>query len=81
MTIFLYKGLTRNLEIGNTPVGVLLNIWRMGRVGGTKFDMNVSNKILLNAAKWQGYSFYRFWVTKGKPTGEVKLPPTHPEKG
>ena len=31
LTIFLYKGLTRNLEIGNTTVWVLLNIWRLGR--------------------------------------------------
>ena len=37
--------------------------------------------MLLNAAKCQGYSFYRLWVIKGKPTGGgggggVKLPPT-----
>ena len=29
MTIFLYKGLTRNPEIGNIPVWVLPNIWRL----------------------------------------------------
>ena len=23
--------------------------------------------MLLNAAKFQGYSFHRFWVIKGKP--------------
>ena len=34
-----------------------------------KFGVNVSNKTLLNAAKFQGYSFYRFWVIKEKPTG------------
>ena len=28
MTVFVYIGLTRNLEIGNTPVGVLCNISR-----------------------------------------------------
>ena len=33
MTIFFHKGLIRNPEIGNTPVGVSLNIWRLGRVG------------------------------------------------
>ena len=33
--------------------------------------------MLLNAAKFQGYSCYRFWVIKGKPTGGGgKLP--HP---
>ena len=58
MTIFFYKGLTRNPEIGNTPVWVLPNIWRLGRVMDTKFDTNVSNKMLLNTAKYQGYSYY-----------------------
>ena len=69
MTIFFHKGLTRNPEIGNTPVWDLPNIWRLGQVMDTKFGANVSNKILLNAAKFQGYSSYRFWVIKGKPTG------------
>ena len=63
MTIFFYKGLTRNLEIGNTPVWVLPNNWRLGQVRDTKVSTNVSNKML------QGYSFNRFWVIKGKPTG------------
>ena len=35
----------------------------------TKFDKNISNRMLLNAAKFQDYSFYRFRVIKGKPTG------------
>ena len=69
MTIFFYKGLTGNPEIGNTHVWVFPNIWRLGRVMDTKFDMNVSNRMLLNAAKFQGYNFYHFWVIKGKPTG------------
>ena len=73
MTIFFYKGLSRNPEIGNTPIRVLSNIWRLGLVRNTKFDTNVSNQMLLNAAKCQGYSFYRFWVIKGKPTGDVIL--------
>ena len=33
-----------------------------------KFATNVSNEMLLNVAKSQGYSFYRFWVIKGEPT-------------
>ena len=42
---------------------------------------HVSNKMLLNAEKWQGYSFYHFWVINGKPTGGwgvgvVKVLPT-----
>ena len=75
MTIFFYKRLTRNPEIGNTSVWVLPNIWRLGRVIVTKFGTNASNRISLNAAKFQGYRFYRFWVIKGKPTGD-KITPT-----
>ena len=41
----------------------------------TKFATNVSNRMLLNAAKFQGYSFYRFWVIKGKPLGGKITPP------
>ena len=52
MTIYFYKGLTRNSEIRNTPVLVLSNIWRQGQVRDTKFGTNVSNKLLLNAAKY-----------------------------
>ena len=69
MTIFFYKRLTRNPVIRNTPVWVLPDIWRLGWVTDTKFGTIVWNKILLNAAKCQGYSLYRFWVIKEKPTG------------
>ena len=62
ITIFFYKRLTRNLEIGNNPIWVLPNIWRLRQVMDTKFGKNVSNEMLLNAAKCQGYSFCRFWV-------------------
>ena len=62
-TILFYKGLTRNLEIKNTLVCVLPNIWRLGQVRDTKFGTNVSTEMLLNAAKCQGYSFYHFWKT------------------
>ena len=78
MTIFFYKRLTRNSEIRNTPVWVWLNIWRLGPVMDTKFCKNISNEMLLNAAKCQGYSFYGFWVIKGKPKGvggKIKTPP------
>ena len=66
MTISFYKGLTRNLEMGNIFVWVLPNIWRLVRVTDTKFGRNVSNKMLLNVIKCHGYSFSRFWVIKGK---------------
>ena len=74
VTIFICKGLARNLEIGNILVRVLPNTWRLGQVMNTKFGMNISNRMLLNAAKYHGYSFYCFWVIKGKPTKGVKLP-------
>ena len=69
MAIFFCKGLTRNLEIGNTPIWILPNIWRLGQVRNSKFVTNVFNEILLHAAKYQIYSFYRFWVIKGKLAG------------
>ena len=71
MKIFFYKGLTRNPEIGNTPVRIFPNIWRLGWV----MDTNVSNRMFLNAAKFHGYSFYRSWVIKGNPTGKFTPPP------
>ena len=74
MIIFFYKRLARNPGIANTPVWVLPSIWRLGQVSDTKFGTNVSNKMLLNAAKFQGYSFYLFWGIKKKPTeGRVKI--------
>ena len=55
---------------------VLSNIWSVGQVRYPKIGTGVSYKMLLNAAKCQGYSFHLFWVIKGKPTGEgIKLPP------
>ena len=36
MTVFVYKGLTRNLEIESTPIWVLPNIWRPEQVKDTK---------------------------------------------
>ena len=60
MTNSFYKGLTRNPEIAKIQVWVLSNIWRLGRVNNNKFGMNISNKILQNAAKCQGCNFYHF---------------------
>ena len=74
MTIFFYKGLTRNPEIGNTHVCVLPNIWRLGWVMDTRFGTNVSTRMSLNYEKCQSYSFYRFWVIKRKTTGGINLP-------
>ena len=56
----------------------LSNIWRLWWDRDTKFDTNISNEMLLNAAKCQGSTFYCFCVIKGKPTdgGESKITPT-----
>ena len=78
MTIFFYKGLSRNPENGNTPVWVLPNIWRLEWVRDTIFGRNASNKILLNAItisellreKKQG---------KGVGWGGKISPPPHPD--
>ena len=67
-TIYFYKGMTRNLEIGDNPVWVLANIWRLGQFRDAKFSADVPNELLLNSAKCQRYSFYHLWVIKGKPT-------------
>ena len=41
-----------------------------------KFGMNVPNRMWLNAAKFQGYGLYRFWVIKGG-----KITPPSPRLG
>ena len=60
MTIFFYKGLTRKSEIRKKPCLSFAYIWRLGRVMDIKFGANVSNRMLVNVAKCQGYRFYRF---------------------
>ena len=77
MTIYFYKGLTRNPKIGNAPVWTLPNTWRLGEVKDAKFVTDVSNEMLLNDTKWQGYGFYPFWFIKGKPTGKITT--SHPD--
>ena len=74
MAIFLCKGLTRNLEIVNNPIGILSNIWRLGQVKNAKFVTNVCNEMFLNAR------FTAFTVStllRENQQGFVKLPPVH----
>ena len=47
--------------------------WSLGQVRNTRLVTNVSNEMLLNAAKCKFYSFYRFWVIKGKLVGVGKI--------
>ena len=49
MTIFVYKGLTRNPKIRNTCPLVLPNIWKLGPVRDTRFCKKASNKMLVGA--------------------------------
>ena len=49
------------------PSGFCQLCERLGQIKDNKFGKNVSNKKLLNTAKYQGYCF---WVNKGKPKGE-----------
>ena len=51
------------------PSSEFSNIWGLELVTDTKFGRNISNEKLLNDTKSPVYSFYRFWVFKGKSTG------------
>ena len=73
LTIF-YKGLTRNPEIGNIPVWGFTNNCRRRQVRNTKFGKNASTKVLLNAAKFLGYTCYCFCIINAKPTGGKNYP-------
>ena len=48
----------------------------------TKFGTNVSNRTLLNSAKFQGYSFYRFELLRENQMeggqGKITVPPPPP---
>ena len=74
ITIFFYKGLTRNLGIGNALVGVLPNIWR---VRSTKFGTNAFNEMLLNAVKGQAFTVSELLQENQLGGGGVKSR-THP---
>ena len=75
MTILLYNWLTKYSDVGNIHVLILPNIWRLAQVRNTRFVTNIYNEMLLNAAKYHVYSFYRFWVVKGKITEGGKITP------
>ena len=60
--------MTSSRELFDVAVFLLPNLFRLGQVRDTNFNTNVSDKMLLNSTKCQGYSFYRFWVIKGKLT-------------
>ena len=61
MTIFVYKWSARNLEMGNTPVWVLLNVWRLGQGKVSEYPFKQNKNVL---KKWQCYYIENFrWCT------------------
>ena len=75
MTISFYKGFfITEIRRSKIPPSEFYSI--SGDWGEQGIPSLVSNKMLLSPAKCQSYSFYRFRLIKGKPTGEVNLP--HP---
>ena len=76
---FLFKRDLPEILKSEIPRLSFATIWRLEWVKNTKFGTNVSNGMSLNAAKLLSYSFYRFWVIKGKPNwGEGKITPPLP---
>ena len=78
VTIFVYKRLTRNREIGNTPVWVLPNIWKLGRVKDTKFGTNVSDKNLLKLQNGRVAALTVSELLRENQQGVKLPPPPHP---
>ena len=64
-----------NLSLNLILVWILSDIWRLERVMDTKFCTNVSNKMLLNAAKYQCYSVFELLR---ETNWRVKLIPPSP---
>ena len=84
ITIFFYKGLTRNPEIGNTPVWVLPNIWRLGQVMDTKFGMSPIKYywMLQNfrvTALTAALTVFELLRENQLRRGAGKITPTHPD--
>ena len=73
MAILIYKELKSQI-IGNIPIWVLPNNWRLKQVRNTKFGTNVSKKMLLNAAKCQVTPFTISELLRKNQQWRVKLP-------
>ena len=78
MIILFYKGLFRNLEIGNTPVWISPNFLRLGQVRDTKFGTDVSNKVLLMLQTSRVIAVTVSELLRENRRG-VKLPPSSPQ--
>ena len=79
MTIYFYKGLTRNPEIGNTPVWVLHNIWRLKRVWNTKFWTSLIRLYwMLQNDKVVPFIVSELFKKTNRGGWGIKLPPPSP---
>ena len=63
-TIFVYKGLTGNREIRNTPVWVLPNIWRLGSIRDTTFSTNLQILHIYNIFLLELLNLDAIWLLK-----------------
>ena len=83
MTIFFYKGLSRNPEIGNTSVWVLRNIWRWGKL----WIPNLARMSLIECywmlqnSKVTAFTALELLRKNQQGEGGVKLPPFPPPLG
>ena len=68
----------RKLEIPLSEFYPISGDWAELWIPSFKVGTNVCNRMLLNDANFQGYSFYRFWVNKVKPIEGDKITPTPP---
>ena len=66
--------MTRYLEIRNTSVWVLHNIWRLGRVRSSNLARKALIKCYWMLRNTRVTAFTGFWVIKGKLTEGIKLP-------
>ena len=71
--------MTRNAEIGKTPVWGLPNIWRLGRVRDTKIGSDVSMSLMkcywiLQSARVTAFTASEL-LRENQQGGGLKLPP------
>ena len=74
---FLLQGIEQKSGMRKYPHLSLAQHLGFGQTKDTKFGTNLSNEMLLNAAKYQCCRFYHLWVINSKQTGmvEITLPP------
>ena len=69
-------------QIGDTPVWILPNVWRLGQVRDTKFITDVSNKKVNKCCKMSRLQILLFlsYYEKTSKWSKISPPPTHPGK-